>query len=114
MAEARTVFHEVPGSVRDLTRDYDLATLGYAETEYFVDGVAGSYELAGGRGPDGRWDVRPGADAPYRTRILVRRPSDPARFSGTVVVEWLNVSSGMDAAPARAAASCRSAWSNDP
>jgi hypothetical protein len=29
----------------------------------------------------------------------VRRPSDPARFSGTVVVEWHNVSAGIDAAP---------------
>src|ERR1019366_6502587 len=27
------------------------------------------------------------------------RPADPARFNGTVVVEWLNVSAGGDAAP---------------
>ena len=30
---------------------------------------------------------------------MVRRPADPAAFSGTLVVEWLNVSSGADAAP---------------
>ena len=30
---------------------------------------------------------------------LVRMPSDPAKFSGTVVVEWLNVSGGVDADP---------------
>ena len=41
----------------------------------------------------------PGAEAPFRTRIVVRRPSDPGRFSGTVVVEWHNVSAGIDAAP---------------
>jgi hypothetical protein len=29
----------------------------------------------------------------------VRAPSDPAKFSGTVVVEWLNVSGGADADP---------------
>jgi hypothetical protein len=30
---------------------------------------------------------------------VVRRPADPAACSGTLVVEWLNVSSGQDAAP---------------
>ena len=95
----RTVFHEHPGAVQDLTRDYDLATLGYEEHEYLVEGTAGSYHLAGERAADGRWDTTAGPEAPYRTRLLVRRPSDPAAFSGTAVVEWLNVSSGMDAAP---------------
>src|ERR1019366_1497788 len=32
-------------------------------------------------------------------RILVRRPSDPERFNGTVLVEWFNVSSGREANP---------------
>ena len=31
--------------------------------------------------------------------MLVRRPADEADFSGTVVVEWLNVSGGIDANP---------------
>ena len=43
--------------------------------------------------------MTPGPTAPFRTRFVVRRPSDPARFSGTVVVEWHNVSAGIDAAP---------------
>ncbi len=43
----------------------------------------------------GRSHRRP--SAPYRTRILVRRPTDPARFNGTVVVEWMNVSAGESA-----------------
>src|SRR5205823_3716775 len=34
-----------------------------------------------------------------KTRILVERPTSPSRFNGTVVVEWLNVSGGLDAAP---------------
>jgi hypothetical protein len=45
-----------------------------------------------------RRDV-PGETAAYKTRILVYRPTSPRKFSGTVVVEWLNVSGGVDAAP---------------
>ena len=37
---------------------------------------------------DGTLSVRT-PDAPYGTRILVRRPADPARFSGAVIVEPL-------------------------
>ena len=37
-----------------------------------------------------------GESAPYRTRIVVVRPQDPTQFNGTVVLEWLNVSSGFD------------------
>src|SRR4030095_4177896 len=36
-------------------------------------------------------------DHPYKTRILVRRPADPKRFNGTVLVEWNNVTNGFDA-----------------
>jgi hypothetical protein len=80
-------------------RDYDLATLGYEETEFTFEGTATSYEQKGERGADGRWDVTQGAEAPFRTRFVVRRPADALRFSGTVVVEWHNVSAGLDAAP---------------
>ncbi|HWF17182.1 MAG TPA: alpha/beta hydrolase domain-containing protein [Acidimicrobiales bacterium] len=92
-------FAEIPGEALDLMRDYDLATLGYEETEFRVDGVARSYELQGERGADGHWNVAPGAEAPFRTRVVVRQPSDPNRFSGVVIVEWHNVSAGLDAAP---------------
>ena len=30
--------------------------------------------------------------------MIVRRPADRAAFNGTVVVEWLNVSAGLDTA----------------
>ncbi len=96
---ASAVFEEIPGAPLDLMRDYDLAALGYEEAEYLVRGTATSYELQGERDEDGRWDVSPAADAPFRTRIVVRKPSDPTRFSGVVVVEWHNVSAGIDAAP---------------
>jgi acetyl esterase/lipase len=38
----------------------------------------------------------PARTSPYTTRIVVVRPTDPAKFSGTVVVEWLNVTGGLD------------------
>ncbi len=38
-------------------------------------------------------------DAAYRTRVLIRRPADTSAFNGAVVVEWLNVSGGVDASP---------------
>ena len=95
----KAVFKEMPGTAPDVMRDYDLATLGYQETEFSVEGSATSYELQGERGADGRWDVTAGAQAPFRTRFVLRRPIDPDLFSGTVVVEWHNVSAGIDAAP---------------
>ena len=100
MATTRqSAFDEMPGAAPDVMRDYDLATLGYQETEFSLEGSATSYQLQGERGFDGHWDVMPGAEAPFRTRFVVRRPIDPDRFSGTVVVEWHNVSAGIDAAP---------------
>jgi Alpha/beta hydrolase domain len=95
----RPIFSEIPGSAPDVMRDYDLDALGYQEIEYAVEGTATSYELLGERGTDGRWDVQPGTEAPFRTRCVVRRPIDAGQFSGTVVVEWNNVSGGVDVSP---------------
>jgi Alpha/beta hydrolase domain len=92
-------FEEIPGKAPDLMGAFDLSALGYTETEYLVAGTATSYQLDGERGTDGRWAVTAGAEAEYRSRILVRRPLDAARFSGTVVVEWNNVSAGIDGSP---------------
>lgn len=87
------------GPAPDPVGSYDLARVGYAEREFRLDGTAESYELTSGRTPDGAWTVRPSKPAPFTTRVLLRQPADPADFSGTVVVEWLNVSAGIDAAP---------------
>src|SRR5271166_350118 len=95
----QATFMEILGIAPDIMRDYDLATLGYRETEFSIEGMAASYVLQGERGENGRWDVVPGAEAPFRTRFVARRPLEPDRFSGTVVVEWHNVSAGIDAAP---------------
>lgn len=48
---------------------------------------------------DGAWTVA--ADAtqqPFKTRMQVYKPTNPASFNGTVYVEWLNVSNGYDSA----------------
>ena len=33
---------------------------------------------------------------PYKTRLVVRRPTNPQRFNGTVILEWQNVTAGYD------------------
>lgn len=88
----------VPGTPLLLLSAFDLADVGYAAREFLVSATASSYVPATELGPDGRWDVTPGATADFTTRIVTVTPTDPARFNGTVLVEWLNVSGGIDAA----------------
>ena len=71
----------VPGTPNLLLGSFNIASIGYSATEFFVSGTA--------TGETG--------SAPYTTRIVVLTPADPAHFDGTVVVEWLNVSGGIDA-----------------
>ncbi|MXP20403.1 hypothetical protein GIY30_03410 [Gordonia sp. HNM0687] len=71
----------------------DLRVHGYRETEYAVSGVARHLT------PSGLDGVIELDSAAFTTRALLRRPIAGAHFNGTVVVEWLNVSSGSDAAP---------------
>ena len=77
----------------------NLDAAGYVQHEYVAAGTAVSYRATEPLTADGRWSFAEDGSAPYRTRILVRRPSDASRFSGTVVVEWLNVSGGLDGNP---------------
>jgi hypothetical protein len=82
------------------TTSFDLAQVGYEEEEYFISGAATAYTTAAPLTSDGKWTVTPGpATAAYKTRLLVYRPINRRKFGGTVVVEWLNVSGGVDAAP---------------
>lgn len=71
----------------------------YVEHEYVAAGRATSYVPQGELTGDGRWTFRPDREARYRTRVLVRSPADAAAASGVVLVEWLNVSGGLDADP---------------
>src|SRR5262249_3872079 len=77
----------------------DLRRVGYVGGGDAASGTGTAYAATGSLRVGGLWSFAPDAAAPYRTRVLVRRPADRARFSGTVVVEWLNVSGGVDADP---------------
>jgi hypothetical protein len=63
----------------------DLAAFNYIEEEYFVSGKANVYDSDADRNVIVRTP-----DAPYTTRILIRRPADKSKFSGNVVVELNN------------------------
>jgi hypothetical protein len=83
-----TTFEQLPAGQSGLLSARpgpDLAAAGFVEREYVARGTAVSYA---GHQP-----------ARFATRVAVRRPEAPGAFSGTTVVEWLNVSSGSDAAP---------------
>ena len=74
---------------------------GWVEEERVAAGTATSYRAVGELPPDGRFELVEDATGEYRTRIVIARPGDAADFNGTVVVEWLNVSGGLDAGPER-------------
>ncbi|MEX1008342.1 MAG: alpha/beta hydrolase domain-containing protein [Acidimicrobiia bacterium] len=80
---------------------FDLAEHGYVEEEWFLRGDASTYGPArdSSLGGDGHWSVVATGSEEFCTRLLVRRPTDPARSDGTVVLEWFNVSGGIDLDP---------------
>jgi Alpha/beta hydrolase domain len=92
-------WRHLPGGAPIPAGSYDLATVGYHEREFLIEGEAQSFALVGERSTDGQWEVAPAADAAYTSRLVIRAPIDPARFSGTAVVEWNNVSGGIDIGP---------------
>ena len=76
----------------------DLTAQGYVEEEYAVAGAANLYDYVDDAGQSPEINVvTPGVA--YVTRMLVRRPSDPADFNGTVFVEVLNATAGWDGDP---------------
>jgi hypothetical protein len=77
---------------------FDLAPFGYATEEFFVSGTATSYRTDAPT-EDGQWIAAPANGAAYHSRMVVVRPTDAHRFNGIVVVEWFNVTAGVDASP---------------
>ena len=68
----------------------DLGDAGYVETELAAAGTATSFAADGDLTGDGRWTVRPDTTADFTTRVLIRRPADPAalqRHLGRRVVQ---------------------------
>jgi hypothetical protein len=78
---------------------FDLAEVGYEQSEFFIEGTADAYTPIDPLTGDGKWTVEPFSPDFYKTRLVVNRPVDPGTFNGTVVVEWFNVSGGVDASP---------------
>ena len=73
-----TVAGPITGGVRGrpwMSSVVDLAAHNFVEEEYFLSGSS--------------------MGVPYTTRIVVRRPND-GTFSGTVIMDWINVTGGTD------------------
>lgn len=94
-----TLLHSTPSSrpfgtayLPAIGQGVDLVPNGYIEEEYLVAGTAGewSYDEAGAASLHT-------ADVPYVTRLLVRRPAEAARASGSVQLEPLHPN--LDTAP---------------
>jgi hypothetical protein len=90
------LFKSPPDSFSMLSADrylhpYNLAKDGYAEEEYLITGTANVYDW----GTDGKVIVKT-PNAPYGSRIRVRHPIDPSKFSGAVVVEIPNAARRFD------------------
>jgi hypothetical protein len=78
----------------------NLKEAGYAEHEYTMSGSDTIYKESGFWSSNGKWGVSPSqTNVPYSTRLLVRYPTNPAKFNGTVVFEWLNDTTGGDQDP---------------
>ena len=88
-----------------LAADFNPKAFGFVEEEFLMEGKANSYDV------NFSWDdVRTVSNTfpvtqdakvvstgnPYRTRMMVYRPSNPAKFNGTVIVEMVNASNGFD------------------
>jgi hypothetical protein len=94
-----TVTGPIPENVApgDPSHDYTFATsdyvkdFGYVEEEYFIEGTANVYST-----PPLATGTVISSGHPYKTRIVVRRPANKARFNGTVILEWQNVTAGYD------------------
>ena len=109
MAQGSGATGSVSGPIAGGTHGYpfwsttlDLAADRYVENEFFLSGTARSFvpvqPLEGMT--DGRWESTPtGPTADYNVRMLVRRPQDPAKFNGKVIVEWFNVTEGFEIDP---------------
>ncbi len=96
--DLRTLDYE-PGTPFYTFLNFDMSDVGYTETEYYISGTATSYIATDELQSGGLWSIQPADVADYKSRIVVLRPINVDDFNGTVVVEWFNVTGGIDAAP---------------
>jgi hypothetical protein len=95
---------EVTGPITGGIKGYPFGSApdlpaGYTENEYFISGMATAYDASPVALASAGMPVQL-PDLPYTTRIVVRAPAERAKFKGTVLVEWNNVTSGYDVEPA--------------
>ncbi len=77
-----------------LATDEDLDKYGYVEEEFFIEGDGYIYDTSGPHTSDA---TRTEPDTyPFKTRLVVRRPANPADANGQVVAEWNNVTAQRD------------------
>jgi hypothetical protein len=74
---------------------FNLRAAGYEEQEFFVSGTATRYP-SNPTADQQQQNATPIGSTPYTTRIVVRRPINPARSAGVAVVDWQNVTAGHD------------------
>ena len=79
------------GAAKNNLVPLDLAKAGYVEEEFIVSGTANVYDWAA----DGSVTIKT-PNAPYTTKVLIRRPAQAARFSGTAVLEVANTARRFD------------------
>lgn len=82
--------------------DFDLKPFGFVLEEFSIEGKANIHDTPAPNGGTGEnTAATPSAnvvtpDVPYKSRIIVVRPESAAKFNGTVIVEWLNVTNSYD------------------
>lgn len=88
-----------------MAADFNLHAFGFTEEEFVIEGKANAYDINFSLSdltkyfntyPLTRNASVVSTDHPYRTRMMVYRPTDPAKFNGTVIVEWVNASNTWD------------------
>jgi Alpha/beta hydrolase domain len=100
---------ETPTSHIFMRTNVPLSNYGYTEEEFFISGTGSTYNTGGAVGETGTKVTTGGPNEngtyPFKTRIVVRRPINPANFNGKVMAEWQNVTAGFDLEPL---------WDGDP
>ena len=80
------------GGSRRMIEPIDLDTYDYIEEEYIVKGNANIYHWTDNE----RYPHIIFSSAPYGSRMIVRKPRDPRKFSGIIHCELMNPNSGLD------------------
>lgn len=76
----------------------DLSKFGYVEEEYELSGIGNIYDYVDNDAQSSEIAISE-SGVPFVTRMLVRRPANPAAFNGTVYIEILNSTAHWDDDP---------------